>query len=314
MRHPNTHCAPHALRVAVLVCGLLLGCGPALAASKVDPALVPLASGKDYYFEIRTGTDEEALWLRRDGTYTRVYLHDTGGVETDDRGRWTVQGSRLVLDSARRVRDIHSPGYMVEVDDACGIEMLPELRKRIAARIIWNKEHPGQFLAVRRGGPHGQCGAHAFPVDVPYASSPRSSWDPDDDTLQRLLRAIDHYLAAPANRQRFVYDAYGYRGDMFLLGVDPKPEWLDSAVEVADAIDAKKWLLLYKVPFASTQRLFESDDVCDFPPRGEQGFRQCMDLTLILPERFSKMFPDAFDAWLHAPRESHGICICPWTP
>lgn len=245
-----------------------------------EPAKIALAPHADHWFHFGEWEIGEWLWLKPDGTYTSIERDDVEKVDTIDRGRWTVDGPRLVLDARIRVRDIETPEFDIHVQDLCGVDMLPELRRRIA-RIASDPRavatSGGIFTAFRDGGRHLGCGAFAT-MDTMSGGAPM---------LARMTQAIDAYLAHPADRQRFVFDAYAYRNRTLLIPIDPGPVkmrlGLARVMSEFDRNVGDPQLIYLDV----SRQMFEQVDACDFP----MAFGWCRDLTTALYETLVRWFP-----------------------
>jgi hypothetical protein len=261
----------------------LLASALAVTASGAKPTIpgpvkVVLESRADHRFHFSDGYEGHWLWLRSDDTYVSIYRGDTGIVVTEDHGRWAVQGSRLVLDAQFKARDIETPEFDILVQDICGVDMLPELRRRIAIRVSRPNAaaNVDVISAIRDGGKRYRCGA----ITLVKGSS-------DAPMLRHMLQAIDAYLAHPSDRQRFSFDAYAYRDRTFLVPVDPGPAMMrhglpDIMAEFARDTDNPQYVYL-----DVSKQFFEQVDACDFPTaRG-----RCEDLTAAMFDTLVRWFP-----------------------
>jgi hypothetical protein len=211
------------MKTKLSVFTLLLWVGAPSTALPADVIAVEFSAGRDYFFRSDHLTSADYLQLAKDGTYSEVDVEHMF-TQLSDRGSWSSQGNRLILVSDIAVRSIETSHYTVHVFDRCGVELLPQLKKKIAA--LKSKVADGRVTAdqverleIRRKAkpPLRRCGPSVsmdpgFKFDVGFA---------DAVSLDILNAAIDGYLDDRENQNRFVYDQFSYENHNFLATAAP---------------------------------------------------------------------------------------------
>jgi hypothetical protein len=289
------------IRQTVLVLAIALAanasaCGPPGAAASKQvadpvPSRLALAPDVDHFFHFGMNESGEWLWLKRDASYTRVEHDDLGWVWTVDRGAWHVDGSQLMLDAVLRARDIRTRDFEVHFYGACAVGLLPELRRQIVATRAEGK--PIDDVKAGFHAPNRRCGAYITETPEPWkgchAAEPDHP-DPSNEAIDALIRAIDAYVATPANRHRFVFEAYAYRGQRFLMPVDPGPDAFTTFPSVLHALDQPDHGPPQGVHLEVSRDVFSSVDACDFPA----AHGKCQDVAFAMAETLARWFPGPF--------------------
>jgi hypothetical protein len=193
----------------------------AAAAGPVPASPIP---GINHYYGADAFTSAEYLHLRADGRYVRVDAQHMFS-EIADEGRWRLAGGSILLESDWRVRDIEVGEFRVYVFDRCGQEALPELRAkllRIRERGEPISSESLEALSVTRRRPSPAHGPGAF-CGASFGHSP-DSYPAKPVPAKRLdtaLAAIDAWLAEAPTQNIFEYRGWVYRGERFLVAMQP---------------------------------------------------------------------------------------------
>lgn len=226
------------------------------------PTPVTLIFGANHYFESDAYTSAEYLRLGGDGRYTVVDVQHMF-TEQWDAGRWRVEGSRIVLTSDRRVRDIRVGDFSVYVFDRCGQAALPELRAKLQAlRDRGTPIAPGTLDNLRVSRPAGPLDPRPFGRCGPALGY--SSYDDGDQPvpakrLDAVIAAIDAWLAEADSQNLFEYGVWEYRGERFLVPMRPGMHAVQSTeAEIRERMDRDEGgrapYVYYAIPASTFER------------------------------------------------------------
>lgn len=202
------------------------------------PAEVRLPEGSPGYFRSDHYTGAQYLQLSTDGRYNIVGVEHMGRFEID-RGTWSAEGAELFLRSDDLVLDVVEYPFRVYVGRELDVELLPELRRRVFDLYQIRGNAPLELADVKElkvsheRGADDRSVAVTLDLDVEIG---RRTLKPDD--LLELIKALDDYLAQPELRNVFPYRSFDYRGQTFLLPLEPGATAVDLSVSsIQEEID-----------------------------------------------------------------------------